>query len=98
MTSLRGIGDEESITMRPRSIAAIAALLIPIALLLPGGLQAQTGTYTYSYDGPAVPIARDSANIITVVNIFVPRAIRISKVTATVEVDYPRPGDLNIYM
>src|SRR5262249_46063641 len=41
---------------------------------------------------------RDSANIITVLNLFVPRAITITKVTANVEIDYPRPGDLNVFM
>jgi uncharacterized protein (TIGR03437 family) len=89
---------EESITMRPKAIAAYVLVLIAGTVLLPSGLQAQTSTYTYSYNGPALPIGRDSADIISLVNIFVPKGIRITKVTANVEIDYPRPGDLNIYM
>src|SRR3954452_21418733 len=90
---------EESITMKPKAMAAYAPVLVAMTLLLPSGLQAQTtSTYTYSYSGPALPIARDGADIITLVNMFVPRGIRITKITANLEVDYPRPGDLNIYM
>ena len=82
--------------MRPKAIATYAPMLVAMTLLLPSGSQAQTSTYTYSYNGPALPIARDSADIITLVNIFVPRGIQITKVTANVEIDYPRPGDLNV--
>jgi uncharacterized protein (TIGR03437 family) len=91
-------GDEESITMRSKSIKLFGVLCIAIALFVGPSLQAQTSTYTYAYNGPALPIARDSANIITVVNIFVPKGIRVSKVTASIEIDYPRPGDLNVFM
>src|SRR3954466_7863364 len=84
--------------MRPQAIAGYVSVFLAGTLLLPSGLQAQTSTYTYSYSGPALPIARDSADIISLVNIFVPKGIRITKITANVEIDYPRPGDLNIYM
>jgi len=67
-------------------------------VLLAAAAQAQTVTYTYSYSGPALPIFRDSADVITIAYVFVPRAIRITKVTANIEIDYPRPGDLNLYM
>jgi uncharacterized protein (TIGR03437 family) len=84
--------------MRSKAIAAYVLVLIAGTLLLASGVQAQTSTYTSSYNGPALPIARDSANIITLANIFVPKGIAITKVTANVEIDYPRPGDLNVYM
>ena len=81
------------------SLRSIFALLAAAAsLYLPAGARAQSVTYSYSYQGPPLPILRNSADIITIANIFVPKAIRISKVTATVEIDYPRPGDLNIFM
>ena len=84
--------------MRPKAIVAQAFVLLAVALLFSSGLQAQTSTYTYSYSGAPFPIARDSANITTVVTMFVPRGIQIAKITANVELDYPRPGDLNVYM
>src|SRR5947208_7678621 len=85
--------------MRPKAISAYAPVLVAMTLLSASGLQAQTtSTFTYSYNGPAFPIARDIADDITLVNVFVPRGIQITKVTANVEIDYPRPGDLNVYM
>ena len=84
--------------MRPKAIVAQAFVLLAVALLFSSGLQAQTSTYTYSYSGAPFRIARDSANITTVVTMFVPRGIQIAKITANVELDYPRPGDLNVYM
>lgn len=83
--------------MSLRSIV-FALLAAAASLYLPAGARAQSVTYSYSYQGPPLPILRNSADIITIANIFVPKAIRISKVTATVEIDYPRPGDLNIFM
>src|SRR5512138_210550 len=87
---------KERIRMKLKSIAFFALAAAAAGLFLPAGAQAQNVTYTYAYQGPALPIARDSANLITLANIFVPRAIRIAKVTANIEIDYPRPGDLNI--
>jgi uncharacterized protein (TIGR03437 family) len=83
--------------MRRTSAATIAAALTAIALA-PAAAQAQNLSYTYSYDGPPLPIFRDGANIITVATIFIPRSIQIAKVTVNIDVDYPRPEDMNIYM
>ena len=77
--------------MKLKSIASIALASAVAGLFLPAGAQAQSQTYTYSYQGPALPIARDSANIITLANIFVPRAIRITKVTANIEIERVLP-------
>jgi uncharacterized protein (TIGR03437 family) len=85
-------------SMNLRSLSAFALILVCAGLFVASDAQAQNLTYTYSYDGAALPIFRDSANIITVANIFVARAILVSKVTVNVEIDYPRPGDLNLYM
>lgn len=76
----------------------VPALVVATLLLLPATAYAQNVTYTYNYDGPPLPIFRDSANIVSIANIYVPKAILITKVTANVEIDYPRPGDLNVYM
>ena len=78
--------------------AVASLMLLSATLFLPASAQAQSATYTYSYNGGPLPIFRDSANVITVVNLTIPRAIQITKVTATVDIDYPRPGDLNVFM
>ncbi len=80
-----------------RSVLPLLAFL-PGALLVPLSIQAQSVTYTYSYTGAPLPIFRDSANIITIANLFIPRAILISKVTVNVDIDYPRPGDINLFL
>jgi uncharacterized protein (TIGR03437 family) len=84
--------------MKLKSMAALALMVAAASLLLPAAAQAQSVTYTYAYNGASLPIFRDSADIISIANVFVPRAIRVTKVTANVEIDYPRPGDLNIFM
>ena len=59
------------------------------------GAQAQT-TATYTYTGNAVAIPVESADIAAVAEIFVPRAINITSVTARVVIDYPAVGDLDV--
>src|ERR1051326_8193475 len=82
----------------PHRFVVFIMALLSAAWIVPFGAQAQTFTYSYSYSGPPLPIFRDSADIITLANIFVPRAILISKVTVNVDIDYPRPGDINLFM
>ena len=80
-------------------ITVVRGLVLAAVTLLSSPLgQAQNVTFTYNYTGPALPIFKDSADVISVADIYVPRAIRITKVTANVEIDYPRPGDLNVFM
>ncbi len=55
-------------------------------------------TYTYTYSGYAVPIPVDSADAAVLLNVVVPRSMTITKVTASVQVNYPEVGDLNVYM
>jgi len=83
--------------MKWNTTATFVLALILAAFIIAPSAEAQI-TYTYSYEGAPLPIFRDSANVITVINLWVPRAVTITKVTANVEIDYPRPGDLNVFM
>jgi hypothetical protein len=84
--------------MTLKSMTALTRVLATASLLLPAVAQGQSVTYTYAYQGLALPSFRDSANIISIANVFVPKAILITKGTANVEIDYPHPGDLNLFM
>jgi subtilisin-like proprotein convertase family protein len=55
-------------------------------------------THTYTYSGYPVAIPIDSANIAVLLKVTFPKAMTIQKVTASVQVNYPDVGDLNIYM
>jgi len=58
----------------------------------------QAQTFTYTYSGLPIPVYPDDWDIISVATIFVPRAISITKVTASLQVQYSGVGDLNVYM
>lgn len=81
--------------MRNRA-SAIASILVA-GISFSGTLLAQT-TVTYTYNGLPAPIFTDAANVITVLSITVPLALKTSKVTARVQIEYPNSGDLNIYL
>ena len=71
--------------------------LCGLGMLGTSQLEAQsTTTNTYTYTGPSVPIARDDANIISVLGLFVPKNTTVTKVTVTVNIGFPWPGDLNV--
>lgn len=72
-----------------------AVRLATCAALCTVAAYAQT-TATYTYTGNAVAIPVDSADVAAVAEIFVPRAIQVSSVTARVVIDYPAIGDLEI--
>jgi len=59
---------------------------------------AQSQTYTYTYTGFPLPIYPDDWNTVAVIRMFVGRSIQISKVTASVQVQFSGVGDLNVYM
>jgi uncharacterized protein (TIGR03437 family) len=80
----------------PPNVIRLLALMLFIGLL-PSGYAQQPVTYTYSYTGAPLPIFRDDADVISVVQIFVPRALRVTKVVVNVDIDYPRPGDLDVF-
>ena len=71
----------------------ILSLLIGAPLLF-----GQAQTFTYTYSGLPIPIYPDSWDTVGVATIFVPRAISITKVTASVQVQHSGVGDLNVFM
>lgn len=75
-------------------------LMLSLTALLGVTAQGQTSveTLTYTYGGQPLPIFRDDANIITFVYISVPRSIKIQDVKLTVDIDYPNPDDLNVFL
>jgi uncharacterized protein (TIGR03437 family) len=75
----------------------LQSIMLALAAVIPAAAQTSV-TFTYTYNGSALPIYRDSADIISVANLFVPNALRVTKITATVDIEYPRPGDLNVYL
>jgi uncharacterized protein (TIGR03437 family) len=58
----------------------------------------QAQTFTYTYSGLPIPIYPEDWDSVSVATIFVPRAISITKVTASVQVQYSGVGDLNVFM
>src|SRR4051794_18807390 len=74
-----------------RKCLLMLAAIAPLAF-------AQTQTFTYSYGGLSIPIYPDEWDTIGVASILVPRSISISKVTATLQVQYSGIGDLNVYL
>lgn len=84
-----------------QSILRLAALfglgLCPLTILH-AQAPATPLTFTYTYSGYAMPIPVDSADTAVLLKVVFPRAVTISKATASVQVDYPYVGDLNIYL
>jgi uncharacterized protein (TIGR03437 family) len=80
--------------IRPH-LKCAASLLLWVA-----SAAAQTApiTDTYSYNGYPLYIPVDSANVIVLASVVVPDALKISKVTAQVVIQYPYVGDLNLYL
>jgi len=74
-----------------RKLIVILLALVPLAF-------AQTQNFTYTYSGLPMPVYPDDWNTVAVSTIFVGRSIQISKVTATVQVQFSGVGDLNVYM
>src|SRR5262249_35940365 len=69
-------------------------------LLLAAGFtaQAQSVTVTYTYSNLPLRIFPAASGILTVAVIVVPRAIKMSTVTAQVQIQYPNSGDLKVYL
>jgi uncharacterized protein (TIGR03437 family) len=74
-----------------RKLALLLAVCAPLAL-------AQTQTFTYTYSGLPLPVYPDDWNTVSIINIFVPKSLAVSKVTASVQVQYSGVGDLNVYL
>jgi uncharacterized protein (TIGR03437 family) len=73
------------------SRTAVLALIAPV-------LFAQSQTITYSYNGLPLPIFVDDADVVTIADVFVPIALNVQSVRVTVDIDYPRPEDLNVFV
>jgi len=72
------------------------SVLALLAFATLAGAQSQTVTYTYS--GLPLPLYPDDWNVVSVVRIWIPRALQVTKVTASVQVQYAGTGDLNIFL
>jgi len=59
---------------------------------------AQTQTLTYSYSGLPLPIYPNDWNTWTIIGVFFPKSLQVTKVTASVQVQYSGVGDLNVYL
>ena len=81
------------INLKKMSMAAACGVLLLSSSLV----KAQSVTYTFSYEGPQLPIPRNSADLIALAGIFVPKSITVTKVTVNIDIDYPSPGDINLY-
>src|SRR3954468_10624447 len=74
-----------------RKLIVILLAFVPLAFT-------QTQSFTYTYTGLPLPVYPDDWNTVGVIRIFVGRSIQISKVTASVQVQFSGVGDLNVYM
>ncbi len=63
-----------------------------------GWAQSVQSTVTASYNGYPITILPDYYDVISVAFISVPRALKITKVTARVQIAYPEVGDLNLFL
>jgi len=76
-----------------RKIATLGGLCVLGASLLPA-----QSSYSFSYQGLPLKIFNDASDIISVANIFVPVAVKMTNVTVRVQVSYPQVGDLQLYL
>lgn len=74
-----------------RKLTATLLTFVPLAFT-------QTQTFTYTYTGLPLPVYPDDWNTVAVIGMFVGRSIQISKVTASVQVQFSGVGDLNVFM
>ena len=79
-----------------RQLATGAALLASCAVMAFG--QAVPVTVTYTYSGYPVWIAPDDYDTISIASIVVPNALKMTKVNATVNIEYSQVGDLNLFL
>jgi hypothetical protein len=84
---------EEKILMSKAKTGVFVWLFVPAVVL-----SQQSVTVTYDYNGLPLPILPDSADVITLATVTVPRALKTTKVTAKVQLQYPNSGDLNVYL
>ena len=75
-----------------------SALVLGIAVSLTPVSWAQTQTVSASYNGLPLPIANDGADIISVANIVVPYALKVTNLTVRLQIAYPNVADLEVFL
>lgn len=65
---------------------------------LPHAYSQTVQSITYSYNGNPLPILRDSANVVTLAFVDVPQGVKIQDVKLRVDIEYPEPGDINLFL
>ena len=81
----------------PQKGILMRKLIVTLLVFVPLAFT-QTQTFTYTYTGLPLPVYPDDWNTVAVTRMFVGRSIQISKVTASVQVQFSGVGDLNVYM
>jgi uncharacterized protein (TIGR03437 family) len=76
---------------------AMRKLFFGLAMLAPL-VFGQSQAVTYTYSGLPLPIYPNDWNTWSVISLFVPRSIQVTKVTVSVSVQYGGAGDLNVYL
>jgi uncharacterized protein (TIGR03437 family) len=79
-------------------LSTCSVLILGIAISLTPVSWAQTQTVTASYNGLALPIASDDADVISIANIVVPFALKVSNLTVRLQLTYPNVADLEVYL
>ena len=59
---------------------------------------AQTQTLSYTYSGLPLPVYPNDWNTWSIISIFFPRSLAVTKVTVSAQVQYSGVGDLNVYL
>ena len=59
---------------------------------------AQSQTVSYSYSGLPSPVYPNDWNTWSIISIFVPKSLSVTKVTVSAQVQYSGVGDLNVYL
>jgi uncharacterized protein (TIGR03437 family) len=59
---------------------------------------AQTQTVSYTYSGLPFPVYPNDWNTWSIISIFVPKSLSVTKVTVSAQVQYSGVGDLNVYL
>ncbi|MCX6630055.1 MAG: proprotein convertase P-domain-containing protein, partial [Candidatus Solibacter sp.] len=71
---------------------------LPLLWVAPAAAQTAPVAVSYAYTGFPVYIPIQNANTLSFAAITVPDALKMTKVTVKVLVEYPQVGDLNLYL
>jgi uncharacterized protein (TIGR03437 family) len=79
-----------------RLTLALRCVLVTAAAFTTAAFAQQTSTFTYN--GLPLYIPSDAANVISIARIAVPVALKMTKVTVQLQIQYPKSGDLKVYL